>query len=94
MKRILSILALSLIALSCNKEKAVKGIVHDFGPIELDGCGWVIEVNDEILKPEELATAYRQEGLEITFDYKLEGYKANCGLQTMVHEAIRITKYY
>lgn len=94
MFRILSILALSLIALSCNKEKPAKGIVHDFGPLELDGCGWIIEVNDEILKPEELAVAYQQEGLEITFDYKLEGYKANCGFQPDAHEAIRITKYH
>ena len=94
MTKTFTILALSLIALSCNKEKAVTGIVHDFGPVELDGCGWVIEVNDEILKPEELATAYQQEGLEITFDYKLEGYKASCGLQPEAHEAISITKYH
>ena len=82
------------ILFACKKEKAVTGVVHDFGPAELDGCGWVIEVNGEILKPGELATAYQQEGLEITFDYKIEGYKANCGLQPEAHEAIRITKYH
>jgi len=66
---------------SCGVEKKAEenptienaiGMVRDFGSPAVDGCGWVIEVDDAIYAPVRWALdeEFCQEGLKISLDFK------------------------
>jgi len=50
-----AILLAAFITLSCDKNDFVDATIYDYGEPALDGCGWVVEVGNEIYKPTNLA---------------------------------------
>ena len=89
MKRIALIFSI-IFLISCSKEKSVNGIVRDYGPIEVDGCGWVIQVGNDIFHPVNLDDQYKVDSLEIQFDFKKLGSEFYCGLLPTPYEEIKI----
>lgn len=75
---------------ACKKNKDVSGTIRDFGPIELDGCGWVIEIGSETFKPINLSSQFQQDQLEVELTYNETGNMANCGLQPNAFMEIEI----
>ena len=76
-------LTLAVCFSSCGKRKNLEldncgvvlnkeGLVMDFGSPAVDGCGWLIEVNDSIYAPEDwkLDEKFRIDSLKIYIDYK------------------------
>ena len=48
------------------------------GPVEADGLGYVINVDDVSYKAENLSQAFSVDGLEVIIKYKLTGRKFPC----------------
>lgn len=92
MKKVIILFLTAIVILGCNKQKAVNGIVKDYGPVELDGCGWVIEVNAVAYKPLNLDTQFKVDNLEIKFDFKKLNSRADCGLNADAFDEIKILK--
>ncbi len=94
MKKLILPLLVSLLLFSCQKGSTAKGTVRDFGPVELDGCGWVIEIDNQTFKPVNLEPQFQIDELEIDLDYKSLGSMANCGLQADAFDEIEIINVY
>ena len=92
MKKLFIPLLITFVVLACNKQKSKDGVVKDYGPIALDGCGWVIEVNGEVYSPTNLDSVYQSNDLNITFDFKKLKSTIKCGLQADVYDQIEILK--
>lgn len=90
MRKAFILIVISSVLFACKKEKSINGIVKDYGPIELDGCGWVIDVNGEIYKPTNLEPQYQVHDLQINFDYQNLNTNAHCGLNADAFEEIEI----
>ena len=92
MKKIFSVLLLSVTLTACNKQKSIHAVVKDYGPIELDGCGWVIDMNGEIYAPINLDSEYKIHDLPIVIDFKTLNSMGGCGFQIDAYEEIEIMK--
>lgn len=95
MKRLASLLLLSALALaSCDKDKDFKlAVVRDSGDVSNDGCGYLLDVEDEgEQKPEYLASAFQHDGMRVKVKYTYTGVLDTCGhtLPQSFHELIRI----
>ena len=76
---------------SCSQYDTTNATVYDYGPVEVDGCGWVVQVGNEVFKPsEELPTAFQVDSLEVEIKYKELETKAQCGLQPDAFKEIDI----
>lgn len=73
------LLVMWLSLFSCDKADKGRGIIYDYGEPAVDGCGWVIEINQLVYKPLELPNAYQVDGLEVEITYKILSTKSNCG---------------
>lgn len=94
MQKLITILSISVLFFSCNKQKSIKGTVKDYGAPELDGCGWVIDVNGEIFKPTNLDAEYKVHELDIKFDYKDLKSTVGCGINPNAFKQIELLKVY
>jgi hypothetical protein len=90
MKNAAILIIIILLAFSCNKENNANGVIRDFGPIEVDGCGWVVQVGNETFHPVNLEAQYKVDNLEIVFDYKKLGSEFYCGLLPSPYPEIEI----
>lgn len=90
MRKIALFVSILFLSFSCNKEKAVSGTVLDYGPLAVDGCGWVIQVGEGIFHPTNLDPQYQIDNLKIKFNYKLLGSDFYCGLLPTIYEEIEI----
>jgi len=86
------IIGLVLLASSCTKNDFVDAIVYDYGVPALDGCGWVIEVSNEVFKPVYLSSQYQIDGLAVQIDFKKLNSKAKCGFVFNAYDEIEINK--
>ncbi|NQV52109.1 MAG: hypothetical protein HQ500_02950 [Flavobacteriales bacterium] len=73
------LLAMSLALTACEKFDIESGTIYDFGDPAVDGCGWVIEINQIIYKPTDLPMAYQVDELEVEIKYAVLKEWASCG---------------
>lgn len=90
MKNLILVFSYSILLISCSKNNFVNGTVKDFGEPAADGCGWVIEIGNEIFKPINLDAQFEQDQLPIRLDYQKLNSKANCGFQIDAYDEIEI----
>ncbi|MBD8487301.1 hypothetical protein IFO69_00935 [Echinicola sp. CAU 1574] len=50
------------------------------GDMALDGCGWLIAINDEFFRPENLKEDFKVDDLEVYVHYTLSGGVYSCGM--------------
>jgi len=67
--------------------------VVDMGAPEVDGCGWLVLIEDEYYYPVNLADELRSDGLEIEIRYYYDPIEYRCGLGGTRIPSIRITAY-
>lgn len=48
----------------------VEALIEDSGDFSLDGCGWLVKVNDINYVPEHLAEQYKQNGMKVWIVYE------------------------
>jgi hypothetical protein len=84
MKNLFLFLFVCLLSISCSdlKFEEFNGTMRDLGPIEVDGCGWVLEKdNGEQFKVHGMHESLKNEGMKITFTYSNSDQVFLCGLQ-------------
>ena len=96
MKRLASLLLLSSLAFAaCNKDDDdfQSAVVRDSGDVSNDGCGYLLDVENEgEQKPEYLPSAYQHDGMRVKVKYTYTGVLDTCGhsLPQSFHELVRI----
>ena len=80
MRYVYAILLMSMCQLSCQKDLFHVATVKDYGSPALDGCGWVIEIDEIAYQPVSIDSIYLSDNLTIRIRYELTGDKGSCGL--------------
>jgi hypothetical protein len=96
-------LLISLVALvfSCTKDKScqacntesgfVNAIIIDSGPIETDGCGWVIKLGDEkFYHPDALDDEFKRNNLSVKICYESSKDEFRCGIAALTMPVLHI----
>ncbi len=80
---------------ACKKECThckTQAVIHNLGPIEVDGCGWVVAVGNTYYYPTNLDSAFKQENLVVRLNYTFTGDSTGCGdFISVFHRNIHIT---
>ena len=92
MRYVLLIFLLFCLLSSCLKpeNKYVNGIIRDFGRIDEDGCGWVIEIGTQMHKPTFLDPDFETDNLAVKLKYKNTSRRALCGINSDTFDQIEI----
>lgn len=68
---------------SCKKDdNLIEATVVDYGREAVDGCGWLIEVDEKLYYPTNLSIDFQQNGKKIRIRYKSLNEKQQCGFPT------------
>lgn len=78
-------LFLTTVILSCKKEQdpdliVANATVIDAGPIEGDGCGWLIKLDTVTYSPTNLPDKFKVADAKVAVSYHLLKTKMQCGL--------------
>jgi len=84
-------LLISFLCFSCAKEKSCEkcqdestyknAIIVFQGPVETDGCGWLVKIDDtHTYHPDVLDIAFQQDQLQVNISYELTSQKFICGI--------------
>ena len=95
------VICLAVLLFSCSKDTScqecdtesgfVSATIIDNGPIETDGCGWVIKLGDEkFYHPDELAAEFRQNNLSVKICYESSKEEFRCGIAALTMPVLRI----
>ncbi len=96
------LIAIIFINLSCKKDTSCERCIGNTitknatiiysGPVEGDGCSWLIEIDAQSFHPDVLKTAYQHDQLPVKVTYKLTSEKFLCGIAVMEIPVIHIIK--
>ena len=67
-----------------------KGIVLYLGDPAVDGCGWMVQVNDSLYYPINLEPQFKVESLKVMLNYTVLGSTRTCGWRTPGYREINI----
>lgn len=88
--------------LSCSKEKSCEKCTENnnsfnativySGPVETDGCGWLVRIDStHLYHPDLLDSAFQHDQLEVKITYDLTSGKYICGIAALQLPIIHIT---
>jgi hypothetical protein len=69
-----------------------KAIVLFEGDPSVDGCGWLLSVNNKLYYPVNLQAAYHVDSLRVSVKYEVKTGTWTCGWRTPGYEKIEITQ--
>jgi hypothetical protein len=92
---------LFIFLLSCKKDGScgpcyteagfVSATIIDGGPIETDGCGWLVKIGeDKYYHPDQLADAFKQNNLSVKICYEASTEKFICGIGALNMPVIHV----
>jgi hypothetical protein len=91
LKRIILLGIALLVFNSCKKsQELVGGTIRFSGQVSVDGCGWVIDLENGPVHPVNLDSIYRKDNLKIELNYKELKTNFDCGIGSSLKE-IEIT---
>jgi hypothetical protein len=101
MKKSLLLIALAVVFFSCTKDRAcqacdtesgfVNATIIDNGPIETDGCGWVVKLADEgFYHPDQLADEFKENNLSVKICYESSKEEFRCGIAALTMPVLHI----
>ena len=105
MKKLIWIYLLILLSfiMSCSKEafdnNGLDGLeayatIVDAGVGAADGCGWMLQINDEYVHPENLPIEFQENGLDVYICYSLRNDSFYCGIAAIPYQSIDILNIY
>jgi hypothetical protein len=94
-------IALAAFLLSCTKDKScqvcttesgfVNATIIDSGPVETDGCGWVVKLGDEkFYHPDALGDEFKQNNLGVKICYESSKDEFRCGIAALSMPVLHI----
>ena len=95
--KIVQRIAICLLAIalsSCNlfDPDFVKGTIHYTGDPSVDGCGFIINIDNNEYKPMNLSSDYEQDGLKVKVKYEETADGFSCGDLPTPKTTIKILK--
>ena len=95
------IISLAVLFLSCTKDRScldcdtetgfVNATIVDSGPVETDGCGWVVKLGDDkFYHPDQLADEFKQNNLNVKICYELSKDEFRCGIAALNMPVLQI----
>lgn len=96
-----SFLILVFLFFSCTKDRPCKvcdnetgfvsATILDSGPIETDGCGWVVKIgDDQFYHPDALSAEFKQNNLSVKICYELTTEEFRCGIAALPMPVIHV----
>jgi len=94
--------AVMLLAFGCNKEKSCEGcqsnsdtykdaVIIYGGPIETDGCGWLVKIDaTHTYHADVLQAMFQQDQLAVKINYELTPDKFICGVASLQIPVIHV----
>jgi hypothetical protein len=67
-----------------------KAIVVFGGDPSVDGCGWLLSIDDKLYYPVNLKAAYQVDSLKVSVKYETQTGTWNCGWRNPGYEKIEI----
>ncbi len=67
-----------------------KGLILYLGDPAVDGCGWMVQVNDSLYSPINLDPKFQVESLKVTLNYTVLSSTWKCGWRTPGYKEINI----
>jgi hypothetical protein len=91
-KYTLVLLAALFLATSCNKDKdMVEAIIVDTGDITNEGCGYLLQLEDQaLIQPSYLPSAYQHGGMKVKVKYSHTGVQDTCDFGTVIYDLVSI----
>lgn len=92
MKRVL--IFCLIIGVSCKEDDlpGKRAMVKFTGDPAVDGCGWLLKVGDDDLKPVNLQKEFQKDGMEVNVAFKPLVSRWRCGWREPGYEEIEITR--
>ena len=95
------VIGLAVLFFSCTKDRScqdcetesgyVNATIIDSGPIETDGCGWVIKLGDEkFYHPNVLADEFKKNNLRVKICYETSTDEFRCGIAALPMPVLHI----
>ena len=100
MRFLLLVIALSFF--SCKKDyscedcnpgevlRRANAMIHWSGPLESDGCDWVVEIDSVFYHPNQLDDSFKQNQLNVTIEYHLSNEIYRCGFTSAGLAVIKV----
>jgi len=94
-------IGLAALLFSCTKDKScgecntesgfVNATIIDSGPIETDGCGWVVKLGDDkFYHPDALEDEFKQNNLSVRICYESAKDEFRCGIAALTMPVLHI----
>jgi len=94
-------IVLAALLFSCTKDKScqecntesgfVNATIIDSGPIETDGCGWVVKLGDDkFYHPDTLEDEFKQNNLSVRICYESAKDEFRCGIAALTMPVLHI----
>jgi hypothetical protein len=88
-------LCVVMLGAGCEKDeesdiKDAHGLVMYYGDPAVDGCGWIIKINNSEYSPINLDSKFHEDSLEIILDYDTLISTWNCGWRQPGYQQIQI----
>ena len=95
------VLVLAGLLFSCTKDRLcsdcdtetgfVDATILDAGPLESDGCGWVVKIgDDQYFHPDALEGEFRENNLRVKICYELTKDDFRCGIAALPMPVIHV----
>ena len=95
------LIAITFFFSSCTKDKSCEDCLNESdytnatiifsGPVETDGCGWLVKIDDtHSYHPDVLDIAFQQDQLPVKIAYKLTPDKFICGIAALQITVIHV----
>lgn len=86
------LLAALFLSVSCNNEKdMVEATIVDTGDITNEGCGYLLQLEDQALvQPNNLPSAYQHGGMKVKVKYTHTGVQDTCDFGTVIYDLATI----
>jgi hypothetical protein len=89
-------LCISLLGIECKKEEpdvqGADGLVLYYGDPAVDGCGWIIKINNTEYAPVNLDSEFQNDSTNVVLEFNLLDSKWHCGWREPGYQQIEITK--
>lgn len=83
------ILIIVLSAAACNSDNEFEkttATIFDSGDPALDGCGWLVVIDEELFKPLNLPSEFEEDGLVVEITYKILKKKGDCDTPNSIRQ--------
>ncbi len=87
---------LAIVTVNCQRDtlgkilKEERALVVFLGDPSVDGCGWLLDIENSLYAPVNLEPGFQVDSLAVTVKYEIQSGTWNCGWRTSGYQKIKI----